>query len=64
MRIFTRCLFFQCVFTNVQCVITLLRALSVALNRGKESSHIRIYDIPGYAPHICMFNSDSHATFQ
>ena len=31
MRIFTPCLFFQCVFTNFQCVITLLRALSVAL---------------------------------
>ena len=29
MRIFTPCLFFQCVFTNFQCVITLLRALSV-----------------------------------
>ena len=32
MRIFTPCLFFQCVFTNFQCVITLLRALSVALH--------------------------------
>ena len=31
MRIFTPCLFFQCVFTNFQCVLTLLRALSVAL---------------------------------
>ena len=32
MHIFTPCLFFsQCVFTNFQCVITLLRALSVAL---------------------------------
>ena len=31
MRIFTPCLVFQCVFNNFQCVITLLRALSVAL---------------------------------
>ena len=31
MRIFTHCLFFQCVFIDFQCVITLLRALSVAL---------------------------------
>ena len=31
MRIFTPCLFFQCVFIDSQCVITLLRALSVAL---------------------------------
>ena len=31
MRIFTPCLFFQCVFTNFQWVITLLCALSVAL---------------------------------
>ena len=31
MRIFTRCLLSQCVFTNFQCVITRLRALSVAL---------------------------------
>ena len=31
MRIFTPCLFFQSFFTNFQCVITLLRALSVAL---------------------------------
>ena len=31
MRIFTPYLFFQCVFNNFQCVITLLRALSVAL---------------------------------
>ena len=29
MRILTVCLFFQCVFTKFQCVITLLRALSV-----------------------------------
>ena len=33
MRIFTPCLFFQCVFTNSKCVITLLRALSVALQQ-------------------------------
>ena len=31
MRIFTPYLIFQCVFTDFQCVITLLRALSVAL---------------------------------
>ena len=31
MRIFTHCLFFQCVFINFQCLVTLLRALSVAL---------------------------------
>ena len=31
MRIFTPCLFFQCVLNDFQCVITLLRALSVAL---------------------------------
>ena len=31
MRIFTHCLFFQCVFIDFQCVITLLRTLSVAL---------------------------------
>ena len=31
MCIFTPCLFSQCVFTNFQCVIMLLRALSVAL---------------------------------
>ena len=31
MRNFTPCLFFQCVFTNFHCVVTLLRALSVAL---------------------------------
>ena len=31
MRIFTPCLIFQCVFNDFQCVITLLRALSVAL---------------------------------
>ena len=37
MRIFTPCLFFQCVFTNFQCVITLLRALSVALIQGHHS---------------------------
>ena len=30
-RIFTPSLYFQCVFTDFQCVITLLRALSVAL---------------------------------
>ena len=30
-RIFTPFLIFQCVFTDFQCVITLLRALSVAL---------------------------------
>ena len=30
-RIYTPCLFFQCVFTHFQCVIMLLRALSVAL---------------------------------
>ena len=35
MRIFTPFLFFQCIFTNFQCVITLLRALSVALSLGK-----------------------------
>ena len=34
MRIFTPSLFFQCVFTNFQCVITLLRTLSVALLRS------------------------------
>ena len=33
MRIFTPCLFFQCVFADFQCVITLLRALSVALHK-------------------------------
>ena len=32
MRIFTPSLYFQCVFNNFQCVITLLRALSVALH--------------------------------
>ena len=32
MRIFTHCLFFRCVFIDFQCVITLLGALSVALN--------------------------------
>ena len=32
MRIFTPYLIFQYVFTDFQCVITLLRALSVALN--------------------------------
>ena len=32
MRIFTPYLFFQCVFNDFQCVITLLHALSVALN--------------------------------
>ena len=31
MHIFTPCLFLQCVFADFQCVITLLRALSVAL---------------------------------
>ena len=31
MHIFTPCLYFQCVFNSFQCVITLLRALSVAL---------------------------------
>ena len=31
MRIFTPSLYFQCVFNDFQCVITLLRALSVAL---------------------------------
>ena len=31
MRIFTPCLFFQCVYINFQYVIMLLRALSVAL---------------------------------
>ena len=31
MRIFTPYLFFQCVFNDFQCVITPLRALSVAL---------------------------------
>ena len=31
MRIFTPRLYFQCVFNDFQCVITLLRALSVAL---------------------------------
>ena len=35
MHIFTHCLFFQCVFTNFQCVIMLLRALSVALIHGE-----------------------------
>ena len=32
MLIFTSCLFFKCVFIDFQCVITLLRSLSVALN--------------------------------
>ena len=32
MRIITPCLVFQCVFNSFQCVITLLRALSAALN--------------------------------
>ena len=32
MRIFTPSLYFQCVFNDFQCVITLLRALSVALS--------------------------------
>ena len=36
MGIFTPCLFFQCVFNHFQCVITLLRALSV-------TSQINIY---------------------
>ena len=34
MRIFTPSLYFQCVFNDFQCVITLLRALSVALGSG------------------------------
>ena len=38
MRIFTPCLIFQCVFTNFQCVNTLLRALSVALKYGSEEA--------------------------
>ena len=33
MRIFTPSLYFQCVFNDFQCVITLLRALSVALQQ-------------------------------
>ena len=33
MRIFTPSLYFQCVFNDFKCVITLLRALSVALRR-------------------------------
>ena len=33
MHIFTPSLYFQCVFTDFQCVITLLRALSVALDK-------------------------------
>ena len=37
MRIFTPCLIFQCVFTHFQCVITLLRALSVALGEIKDT---------------------------
>ena len=44
MRIFTPCLFFQCVFTNFQCVITLLRALSVALVKVCEHVHCRVFD--------------------
>ena len=36
MRIFTPYLFFQCVFNDFQCVITLLRALSVALKKAKN----------------------------
>ena len=38
MLIFTPCLFFQCVFTNFQCVIMLLRALSVALTAGPRKA--------------------------
>ena len=34
MRIFTSCLFFQCILNNFQCIITLLRTLSVALLRA------------------------------
>ena len=41
MRIFTPCLFFQCVFTNFQCVITLLRALSVALQSVIPPAYIK-----------------------
>ena len=36
MRIFTPSLYFQCVFNDFQCVITLLRALSVALIQGLQ----------------------------
>ena len=48
MRIFTPCLFFQCVFTNFQCVITLLRALSVALLSDTFStSPLKPYSLNG-----------------
>ena len=40
MRIFTPSLYFQCVFNDFQCVITLLRALSVALGTINYFSYI------------------------
>ena len=48
MRIFTPYLIFQCVFTDFQCVITLLRALSVALCDNKI--YIDLYRENGHAP--------------
>ena len=47
MRIFKSSLYFQCVFNDFQCVITLLRALSVALILcqvlGQMSSNVNLY---------------------
>ena len=44
MRIFTLYLFFQCVFNDFQCVITLLRALSVALPATKTQDPREVHD--------------------
>ena len=49
MRIFTPYLFFQCVFNYFQCVITLLRALSVALDWDWE-------EILANVPYSASFN--------
>ena len=43
MRIFTPSLYFQCVFNDFQCVITILRALSVALIINSLRQQIKDY---------------------
>ena len=58
MHIFTPCLFFQCVFTNFQCVITLLHALSVALSSMNLPSSPEPFGTRWYRSHsaaVCSY---------
>ena len=63
MRIFTPCLFFQCVFTNFQCVITPLHALSVALENYYKLKRYKEHLNVDYYLHRPGFNPSSRATY-